>query len=328
MKARRRTSSTTRTTPTRMATPCRTGMSISSAATRTTRDVYSFGNAPLLIQLASDAGDGVEATYEIVSGPTLGTLSGDGQSLTYQRTAAGDDSLTFVTHRGGATSLPTPITIHNDPPFAISVAPEIVRQKLTLQGYSAGALVDVPLVGLGGEGSGTVRFGVELTGLDPGAPLTLRNPVSGGEWSAVPTPGGSLLVDYTRASCYGPSFYSFQIAMGRRDHVLGLVLDSGLTFPVTKTAEVGWNAYDEHGVSTWTGLGFFNASVLTGATDWLGGSSHFVDLTTGEQMPAGSTLMMWGWEPLDVNLITKAVTIVVPYEEPATTTYTLHTKLD
>src|SRR6266446_2737615 len=173
MKARRRTSSTTRTTPTRMATPCRTGMSISSAATRTTRDVYSFGNAPLLIQLASDAGDGVEATYEIVSGPTLGTLSGDGQSLTYQRTAAGDDSLTFVTHRGGATSLPTTITIHNDPPFAISVAPEIAGLGLTLQGYSAGALVDVPLVSLGGEGSGNVRFAVELTGLDPGAPLKL-----------------------------------------------------------------------------------------------------------------------------------------------------------
>ncbi len=108
-----------------------------------------------------------------MSGPTLGTLSGDGQSLTYQRTVAGDDSLTFVTHRGGATSLPATITIHNDPPFAISVAPEIAGLGLTLQGYSAGALVDVPLVSLGGEGSGNVRFAVELTGLDPGAPLKL-----------------------------------------------------------------------------------------------------------------------------------------------------------
>src|SRR5205823_1938877 len=58
---------------------------VSRTASPLNTDVYSFGNAPLSIRLASDGGDPGAVTYQIVSWPTLGTLSGDGQSFTYQR---------------------------------------------------------------------------------------------------------------------------------------------------------------------------------------------------------------------------------------------------
>jgi hypothetical protein len=315
----------------------------SAPASPLSGQVFSFGNAPLSIQLSIDGADPAAVTYEIVSGPTLGTLSGDGPNLTYQRTAAGEDSLQFVIHQGAYTSPASTILIHNDPPFVVDVPVEVAGVGLTLQGFSEGSVVDVPLVSLGPDGAGNVRMGVDLTGLDAGVPLSLYDPSSGGNYYFTPWPGGSLglagaaygpYIDGVPVPYYGPARFSFAVDEARSGHVLGLVIpETGSIFPLTQTGIAGWNSYDVDGVAFWTGLGFFNAYAQTGLT--AAGNFLVVDMTTGEQSPANMTnLAGQAWEPLSVGLITRAVTIVVPAvdfshfpeaENSPLNRYTLHT---
>ncbi len=169
------------------------------------------------------------------------------------------------------------------------------------------------------NGADCVRLGVDITGLDPAAPVVLTDPLSGLSYTFTPTLGGSLTLavwDLLGTGDPNPLQFSFAVDESRLGDVLGLVLpEMGLTFPVTKTGIVGSYGYDADNHYVWNSLGFFNAYAQTGLAS-LDGSFRLVDLSAGEQSPANTTnLMGQTWEPLSVDLITRAVSIVVPYEE-------------
>jgi N-acetylmuramoyl-L-alanine amidase len=285
-------------------------------------ELFGLGEGPQSVPLILGGGDPGAVTYEILTGPTLGTLSGDGHSLSYQRTAAGEDSIQFVLHQGSYTSPVSTITIHND---LLRVPVEVAGHGLTLQGRSAGNPVNVPWVNLGLDDTGHVRVGIDITGLDPGVQVTLQDPITGWSHAFVPTQDRVMEPDTTNFPHQGASVFSFAVDEERRDHVLGLVLPGmNLTFPVIKTDAVGTNVYVE-GVASWSGFGFFNAYAQTGLATF-SGSFRLVDLTTREQSPANATNLTWQeWEPLDLALVMRPVTIVVPFQSSPNQPYVLHT---
>jgi hypothetical protein len=112
----------------------------------TPQSVSTLENTSAAITLTGTDVDGNALTYQVVAGPTHGTLSGTAPSLTYLPATNyfGADSFTFKANDGMTDSVPATVSINvtfvNHPPVATAqsvTTPENTSKSITLAGTDA-----------------------------------------------------------------------------------------------------------------------------------------------------------------------------------------------
>lgn len=139
-----------------------------TAPTANAQSVITNEDTPLEITLtASDPNVNNVLTYTVTSGPTNGTLSGTGSSLTYTPNANfyGSDSFDFEVSDGALTSSAT-VTINvgsvNDPPVLDPILDKTVFIGDTLNFTATASDVDLPNDSLTFSLTGTVPAGASI----------------------------------------------------------------------------------------------------------------------------------------------------------------------